>query len=160
MAKRRRAATAVILLGAGAGLDGRWIRHVRGTAVERLEGVVVVAVGPPAPRAVPVLRPYERDLVGLAALAGDEYLVGGHATHRNRLHKIRSAFERGHDGLELSPGRLRSTWLVHHLSSGARLPELLAAAGTSRVESLDALLEYVRPMDGACARALLRGASG
>jgi hypothetical protein len=155
--KRRRAAIALILLGAGAGLDGRWARKVHGTDVERVDGVVVVRVGSPRAREVPVLKGFEDELLRLAHEVGDEYLVGGHTTHRNRTNEIVAKFEDGHDGPRLASNRLRSTWIVTHLTNGTRLPELLAAAGTFRIETFDTLLAYVPPMERRAARDALRG---
>lgn len=154
---RRRATTALILLGAGGGLDGRWARQVRGTDVARVNGVVVVSVGEPRAREVPVLKEYEKELLALAQEAGDEYLVGGHTTHRNRTNEIVARFEDGHGHPRLEPKRLRSTWVVTHLTIGTRLPELLAAAGTSRIETFDTLLAFVPPMGRAAASEMLRG---
>jgi hypothetical protein len=156
---RRRAAIALSLLGAGAGLDGRWARKVRGTDVHRASGVVLVRVGAPRPREVPVLKEFEDELLALAAEAGDEYLVGGHTTHRNRTNEIVARFEDGHNHPKLEPKRLRSTWIVTHLTLGTRLPELLAAAGTSRIETFDELLRYVPEMERGAAERMLRGSS-
>lgn len=156
---RRRAAIALSLVGAGAGLDGRWARKVRGTDVHKAGGVVLVRVGAPRPREVPVLTEYEDELLALAAEAGDEYLVGGHTTHRNRTNEIVARFEDGHNHPKLEPKRLRSTWIVTHLTLGTRLPELLAAAGTSRIETFDELLRYVPPMERGAAERMLRGSS-
>ena len=154
---RRRATTALTLLGAGAGLDGRWARTVRGTDVRRDGGGGVVQVGSPRAREVPVLAEFEDELLALAADAGDEYLVGGHTTHRNRTNEICAKFEEGHNHPRLEPKRLRSTWIVAHLTIGTRLPELLEAAGTSRIETFDDLLRYVPPMGRRAARRMLRG---
>lgn len=93
---RRRKARALIVLGVGAGLDGRWARKVRGTDVVRLGWGVGVKVGAPSPRVVPVLAAYEEEIVLLAEEAGDEYLVGGRTTHRNRTNEISARFEDGH----------------------------------------------------------------
>lgn len=154
---RRRAAIALALLGAGAGLDGRWARTVRGTDVHKADGVVLVRVGAPRPREVPVLKEYESELLALASEAGDEYLVGGHTTHRNRTNEIVARFEDGHNHPKLEPKRLRSTWIVTHLTLGTRLPELLTAAGTSRIETFDALLKYVAALNSAERIRMLRG---
>ncbi|MEO8423306.1 MAG: hypothetical protein ABI595_05250 [Actinomycetota bacterium] len=154
---RRRATITLFLLGAGAGLDGRWARKVRGTDVRRVDGVVLVRVGAPRPREVPVLKEYEEELLALAAEAGDGYLVGGHTTHRNRTNEIVARFEDGHHHPKLEPKRLRSTWIVTHLTLGTRLPELLAAAGTSRIETFDDLLRYVPAMDRRAAWRMLKG---
>jgi hypothetical protein len=157
--RRRRATKALYLLGAGAGLDGRWARKVRGTDVRRVDGVVLVSVGSPRPRDVPVLKEYEEDLLALAAEAGEEYLVGGRTTHRNRTNEIVARFEDGHAHLKLDPKKLRSTWIVTHLTMGTRLPELLKAAGTSRIETFDTLLAYVPALERHRARKMLRGSA-
>lgn len=157
--RRRRATGALYLLGAGAGLDGRWARKVRGTDIRRVNGAVLVQVGAPSPRDVPVLKEYEDELLALAAEVGDEYLVGGHTTHRNRTNEIVAKFEDGHAHLRLDPKKLRSTWIVTHLTIGTRLPELLEAAGTYRVETFDTLLAYVPPMGRTAAAKMLRGLS-
>jgi len=154
---RRRTAMALICLGAGAGIDGRWCTKVRGTDVRRLGGVVVVQVNGPSPREVPVLERFEEHMLRIAEEAGDDLLIGPFSQHRNRTYKIASRFEPGHGHPNLSVKRLRSTWIVEHLSRGTRVPELLAAAGTSRVESIDELLEFVPPLDAADARQMLRG---
>lgn len=154
---RKRKAQALIVLGVGAGLDGRWARKVRGTDVVRIGWGVGVKVGAPRPRVVPVLATFEEEIVRLAEEAGDEYLVGGTTTHRNRTNEISARFEDGHNHPKLSSPRLRSTWIVTHLTMGTRLPELLAAAGTKRIETFDALLRYVPAMDPSTALDMLRG---
>jgi hypothetical protein len=156
---RSRAARALIALGAGAGLDGRWARKVRGTDVIRIGWVVAIKVGDPSSRVVPVLAQYEDEILHLAEEAGDEYLVGGTTTHRNRTNEISTRFEDGHNHPKLSSARLRSTWIVTHLTMGTRLPELLAAAGTKRIETFDALLEYVAATHLALAARMLRGSA-
>lgn len=155
--ERRRGHMAIILLGAGAGLDGRWVRKVRGTEVFRRAGAVLVKVGEPRPRLIPVLAAYEEDLLALAAEAGEDYLVGGTSAHKNTVSDLTGKFEPGHRRPKLEPKRLRSTWIVHHLSAGTRLPELLEAAGTSRIETFDILLKFIPPLPAAAARVLLRG---
>jgi hypothetical protein len=156
---RRRATTALLLLGAGAGLDGRWARTVHGTDVRMISGIALVRVGSPRPREVPVLAAYEDDLLALAVEAGEEYLVGGTTTHRNRTNEIAERFEDGHRHPKLQPSRLRSTWIVTHLTMGTRLPELLDAAGTRRIETFDDLLQYVPAISRSVAVMALRGAT-
>jgi len=154
---RRRTALGLFLLGAGAGLDGRWVTKVRGTDVAWTTEAVVVRTGPPSPRLVPILRRYEAELVELAAVAGEELLVGGHTTHRNKASALAARLEVGHGHPRLSVSRLRSTWLVQHLTVGTRLPELARAAGLSGVTVLSDLLEFVPGVAEARARAMLRG---
>jgi hypothetical protein len=153
---RRRASRALIALGAGAGLDGRWARKVCGTDVVRKGWIVCVRVGAPSPRSIPVLAEWEDEICKLAEEAGEQYLVGGSTTHRNRTNDIASRFEDGHNHPKLASSRLRSTWIVTHLSMGTRLPELLYAAGTKRIETFDALLRYVPALDESAAARMLR----
>jgi hypothetical protein len=153
----RRGALTLIALGAGCGLDGRWVRTVRGPDVTRTGAVVRVLVTGEAPRSVPVLERYEGLLVRLAEEAGDELLIGATSTHRNRTSKLTASLKRGPGHPVLSVPRLRSTWIVEHLTRGTRLPELLAAAGTSRIEPFDDLLVYVQPLERSAAARMLRG---
>ena len=154
---RRRAAMALLALGAGAGLDGRWSTRVRAEDVIGQGDAVLVRVGEPSARLVPVFAQYEAELLDLAATAGDEFLVGGHSLARNRAGELASRIEVSQVTPRLSASRLRSTWLVHHLSIGTRLPELVAAAGLSGATVLSDLLEYVPPVATEEAHRLLRG---
>jgi integrase len=158
-ASKRRAALTLIALGAGAGLDGRWVASVKRSAVIRRGPVVGVEVGPPRPRRIPVLERYAELLLDLTADHDEGYLIGGTSTHRNRLSRFIAILERGKGHPRLSVTRLRSTWIVEHLRRGTRLPELLEAAGTSRIESFDALVGFVEPMAAEDAAAMLRGRS-
>jgi hypothetical protein len=154
---RRRAAGALIALGAGCGLDGRWSTQVRGGDVERLGGGVVVSVGPPIARRVPVLGRYEAQVLELAWEAGGDLLVGGVGTSKNRACSLAGRFEASPGTSRLSAARLRSTWLVHHLRVGTRVPELAAAAGLAGVTVLSDLLEFVAPLSASDAARELRG---
>ena len=153
---RRRAAIALLALGAGAGLDGRWSTRVRAEDVTS-QDAVLVRVGEPSARLVPILAQYEAELIELAATAGDQFLVGGHSLARNRAGELVSRIEVSHATPRFSASRLRSTWLVHHLSIGTRLPELVAAAGLSGATVLSDLLEYVSPLATEQAHRLVRG---
>jgi hypothetical protein len=155
---RRRAAGALIVLGAGCGLDGRWSTRVRGVDVEQQDGVVLVRVGAPHARRVPVLERYEAQALALAAQAGEGLLVGGVSSLKNRACSLAARFEASPGTPRLSAARLRSTWLVHHLEVGTRLPELAAAAGLAGVTVLSDLLEFVAPLSSADASRMLRGA--
>jgi hypothetical protein len=121
-------------------------------------GIVVVAVRGPAPRDVPVLAAWEDDTLELAAGIGEEFLVGGRSTARNRAGSLarRVTVARGHPSL--SSARLRSTWLVAHLAMGTRLPELARAAGLQGITVLSDLLPYVPALGNPEALAMLRGA--
>jgi hypothetical protein len=154
---RVRAARALLALGAGAGLDGRWVARVTASAVERVEGIVVVSVGEPSARRVQVLGGWDEDVLDLAANSGGEFLVGGRSTSKNRAGALAAWLVVGQGHPKFSASRLRSTWLVTHLALGTRLPELAAAAGLQGVTVLSDLLRYVPPVSEADAARMLRG---
>lgn len=143
---RRRGARALLALGLGAGLDGRWIARVEARSVTRCARVVEVRVGEPAARFVVVRAEWEDEVIDLARTAGSDYLIGGRSEARNRVADLakRLVCPAGHP--RLSPGRLRSTWLLSHLVAGTRLPELCRAAGLQGFEVLSDLLPLVAPL--------------
>jgi hypothetical protein len=154
---RIRAFRALLALGAGAGLDGRWITRVKVEDVAITKVGIFVQVGEPAARKVPVLAHWEADIVKLASTAGDQFLVGGYSLSRNRASTLTSSLEVPPGHPRLSAARLRSTWLVWHLTSGTRLPELAAAAGLKGVTVLSDLLSAVPPMAERDVIRMLRG---
>lgn len=143
---RQRAACALLVLGLGAGLDGRWATRVKADDVTRFGPVVTVEVGEPNPRSIVVLAGWEDELLTLAASAGDEFLVGGRSKSNRRTGHLteRLIVPTGHP--RLAPARLRSTWLLWHVVAGTRLPELCAAAGLQGPDVLGDLFEYVEPL--------------
>jgi hypothetical protein len=154
---RQRAGQALIALGAGAGLDGRWCTRVAAADVIRGEGIVFVRAGEPAARHVPVLARWEGVVCDLAASAGNEFLVGGHSLSKNRASNLAMRFKVSHGHPALSAARLRSTWLVHHLTVGTRLPEVMRAAGLTGVTVLSDLLANVPVLEDEQAAVMLRG---
>jgi hypothetical protein len=159
-AAKVRAAKALLALGAGAGLDGRWVARVKADDIKVDGSVVLIRVSEPSARAVPVLALWEQEIVELASATGDEYLVGGHSTSRNRANALASGLEIPPGHPRLSAARLRTTWLLCHLEAGTRLPELAAAAGLQGVTVLSDLLHAVPTMGERDTRNMLRGATG
>jgi len=153
---QRRAAGALIALGAGAGLDGRWCTQVRAEDV-LVDAVVMTRVGDPAARLVPVLARWEATVLELATTAGGEYLVGSSSTSRNRASALTASLVVPPGHPKLSCARLRSTWLLSHLVAGTRLPELASAAGLRGITVLSDLLANVPPMDEQDSAQMLRG---
>ena len=154
---RRTTARAFWLLGLGAGLDGRWNTKVRGTAVSRSRGLVVVQVPDPVARLVVVRAAYAAALLELAA-AGEGLLVSEHKVSKNSPSKLAADITIDGGRLEFSPARLRSTWLAAHLEAGTQLPVLLQAARMRTFGSLGDLLGSVRPLADDKARTQLAGA--
>ena len=155
---RVRAARALLALGLGVGLDGRWVARVCAADVTVTgAGLVLVHVGEPSARIVPVLAEWEAEVIDLAASAGGEFLVGGGSVAKNRAGQLAAGIVVGHGHPKFSASRLRSTWLLTHLTLGTRLPELARAAGLQGVTVLSDLLMHVPVVDEATAGAMLRG---
>jgi hypothetical protein len=155
---KSRAARALLALGAGAGLDGRWVTRVAESDVSDDGLGLLVHVGEPAARAVLVLAGWEEEVRELAATAGGEFLVGGLSRSRNRAGTLTASLEVPPGHPRLSAARLRSTWLLWHLRVGTRPPELAASAGLQGVTVLSDLLVNVPRMTEADTRHMLRGA--
>jgi len=153
---RGRTARALIALGAGAGLDGRWCTRVRADDV-LIDEVVLLRVGDPMARVVPVLAQWESTILDLAATADHEFLVGGYSISRNRASALTASLMVPPGHPKLSCARLRSTWLLWHLMASTRLPELAVAAGLRGVTVLSDLLADVPPMRERDAIRMLRG---
>lgn len=124
-------ASALVCLGAGAGIIAGELRHVRGTdVVERCGGVIVELSGTRA-RAVPVLECYHERLSEAAAFAGDRYVIGGrNPDRRNVTDTLSAALSTDSSLPRLQSGRLRSTWLVQ-CARAIGLSALMQAAGVS-----------------------------
>jgi hypothetical protein len=110
---RRHRLGGLVCAGAGAGLGGADLRHVRGSHVSaRHGGMVVAVVGGPAPRVVPVLPRYHERLAAAAAFAADGYLVGGRLPDRHNVtNRLIVTVAGGADLPRIELGRLRATWL-------------------------------------------------
>ncbi|MGH2866505.1 MAG: hypothetical protein ACRDK8_10120 [Solirubrobacteraceae bacterium] len=110
---RRTRASALICLGAGAGIIASELRYLHGSDVHERAGGVIVTVAGRRARSVPVLERYHQPLLAAGAFAGERLLIGGVKPGRrnicDELCRVLSS-DSALPGLE--PGRLRSTWLV------------------------------------------------
>ena len=122
-------ASALVCLGAGAGIITGELRHVRGTDVVVRAGGVLVKVAGPRARSVPVLERYHARLLNAATFAGDRFIIGGRdPERRNVTDALCAALSTDSSLPRLQAGRLRSSWLVE----GARqigLSAFMQAAG-------------------------------
>jgi integrase len=157
---RCRRSGALICLGAGAGLIGAELSHVRGTdVVARSGGVVVDVGGQRHPRAVPVLSRYQARLVASAGLAGAGYLVGGtERSRRNVASALVASLAGGADLPRLEQARLRATWLAE-LAQVLGLGAFMAAAGVDCSQRLGDIVRALAPLAEAEAVGLLGGRS-
>jgi hypothetical protein len=156
---RRMRASALICLGAGAGLMGADLRSVRGTDVVCRSGGVIVVVAGRRPRSVPVRSIFHRRLLSAAAFAGIDYVIGGSdPDRRNVTYPLTSSLAGGRDLAPLDTGRLRATWLVDCASS-LGLKAFMEAAGIVCSQRLGDLVAHLENLDEPEAVELLGGRS-
>ena len=128
---RRLRASALVCLGAGAGVIAGELRHVRGTDVVARSGGVIVQVSGARSRAAPVLGRYQQRLLDVAAFAGERYVIGGrNPDRRNVTDSLCAALSSDSALPRLQAGRLRSSWLVE-CARAIGLGTLMQAAGIS-----------------------------
>jgi integrase len=156
---RRSRATALICLGAGAGLIRSGLRQARGSDVVRRSGGLVVHVRGARPRAVPVLARYQPRLIEAAAFAGEQFLTGGRKPERGNITNPLTRSLAGGSGLPpLDSSRLRATWLAE-TAVLTGLPAYLHAAGITCCQRLGDIAAGLERGSEETAVALLGGIS-
>jgi len=154
---RRLRASALICLGAGAGVIGSELRHITGESVVERSGGLVVLVGGRRARTVPVLARFHDPLRAAAVFAADGCLVGGSAPARHNLTDALTAALCTDAGLpRLEAGRLRATWLVA-CAELIGLRAFMHAAGIACSQRLGDLVTYLPAVEERTAVALLGG---
>lgn len=135
--KDQPSALALVALGFGAGLPTRDLASVTARDVSA-DARWIRVVG----RDVPMLDDWADELAALAHRAADKTATlfrPGTSWSKNVV-TVFVARSFG-SGMRPSTQRMRATWLVHHLSTGTPMQDLLAAAG---LQSMDALVRYER----------------
>jgi integrase len=154
---RRNRASGLICLGAGAGLVGVDLRAVRGRDVAARHGGVVVTVGGPRPRVVPVLARFADRALASASFSGEDFIVGGvEINRRNVTSRLIASMSGGGDLARLEIPRLRATWLST-VGALIGLPTFMAAAGVSCSQRLGDVVSRMDPLCESDAVALLGG---
>jgi hypothetical protein len=154
---RRMRATALICLGAGAGIVGAELRHLRGGDVRRRSGGLVVEVSGRRARAVPVLARFHPPLEEAACFAERGYLLGGREPGRRNLSDVLGAALSADSSLpRLESGRLRATWLCE-CAELVGLRAFMDAAGLRCSQRLGDLAAELPEIEEAEAVALLGG---
>jgi len=153
--RRRLRASALICLGAGAGIVAGELRALRGADVVARAGGMIVLVSGGRARSVPVLERYRQPLLEAAAFAGENLIVGGREPgRRNITDELCRALSTDSSLPRLQSGRLRSSWLVAcarqlglggfmqaaGISCSQRLGDLAAQLPAASEEQLVALL--------------------
>jgi integrase len=157
--RRRMRASALICLGAGAGIIAGELRHVRGCdMIERAGGVIVEVSGRRA-RSVPVLARYQPLLLTAARFAGEGFVVGGREPgRRNITDELCRALSSDGSLPRLQSGRLRSTWLAA-CAERIGLGAFMQAAGLSCSQRLGDLADQLPATPEAELVALLGGST-
>lgn len=157
-ARRRNGLAAIVLLGAGAGLSANEMRYVTGNRISFENGLQRVRLERRTARWAFVLARYTDRLQNLATVAGSRLLLGGESPERrDATAGLLSSIDGGQDLPPLEVGRLRSTWIVEHLTIGTRLDVLMEAAGLKSSTSITDLVRYVPAMPQAQKFSQLRG---
>jgi integrase len=155
-AARAHRATALVCLGAGAGLIGADLRAARGADVISRSGGVVVEVGGRRPRVVPVLGRSHAPLVACAELAGPGLLVSPGPGSRNVTGALVASLAGGGGLPALSAWRLRATWLAE-VARLIGLGAFMGAAGVECSQRLGDIAAGLAPLPEAQVVALLGG---
>ena len=156
---RRMRASALVCLGAGAGLVGADLKAVRGIdVISRSGGVVVCVRGGQHPRVVPVLRRHHERLLAGASFAGTGLLIGGTSpTRRNVTTPLTASLAGGAEFPRMEIARLRATWLCE-VARAIGLRAFMDAAGITCSQRLGDLVAHLAPPDEAGAVSVLSGA--
>ena len=152
-------ATALVCLGAGAGLIRSDLRQARGADVIARSGGVIVQARGRKPRAVPVLARYHQPLLQAAAFTSGHLLTGGTDPARGNITDPLARSLAGGTGLpRLDTSRLRATWLAD-TAALIGLPAFLHAAGISCCQRLGDIAASLDPGGEEQAVALLGGSA-
>ncbi len=154
---RRRDATVILALGAGAGLKPEDSDTLRRRDIVEFDGYVIVNVGGNRPRQVPVMAEWEDDLrEAMSTLSPDDfvYIQGRKSIGKNTINFFVS---RSNGTFKPKTTRLRATWIVHHLTAGTYIKTLMVAAGVHSADTFLRYLQFVPDVSVDEARRLLRG---
>ena len=153
-------ATALICLGAGAGIVAGELRHIRGQDVLERSGGVIVQVQGRRARMVPVTRRFHEPLLRSAAFAGEGLILGGRkARRRNITDALVRALSADSSPPRLQAGRLRCSWLCA-CAQEIGLHAFMAAAGVVCSQRLGDIAASLPEPDERQLVALLEGHSG
>jgi integrase len=140
---RRRDAAALLALGLGAGLATRELLGVRAGDVVTGERGTLVRVRHGRERVVPLLPEWRKSLeLGAESAPGDGFLFrpGRRGAAEGQ---VTDFITRSHTTIDVRPSRMRSTWLVAHLSMGTPPRDLLRISGLKNYAALDKMADFV-----------------
>jgi integrase len=145
---KRSSALAMVVFGIGAGLRPGELAALRGDDIVRRGRQVLVRVGGPAARVVPVTSRYAGRAGELARRAGSGHVFRPGPADRSYKNFVTN-FARGLAADPAAPGlsmrRARAAFICGHLAAGTPVPELLAITGIAEAGSL---ARYARHVSG------------
>jgi hypothetical protein len=155
----RHDANVLIHAGAGFGPKDVELRDLRAGDITFDRYGVVAHLRGHHPRAVPALFEWEDRFEEFVSYIGDpeRFLFRPNRSRDGRL--VSANFQQMTSGIapRTNLQRLRSTWIVRHLSSGTPLPALMQVAGITSLGSLERYLRFVPSIDPEELRRALRG---
>lgn len=148
-----------LAFGLGAGLDAEDIKPLRVEHIGARGGVVFIAVpaGRRPARTVALDPRWNGDLAALLAALPDDGPVLGVSDVTVTPHRVSTLSSVATGDVSFSPRRLRTTWVVHHLTIGTPIKTLMAAGGFTNLTALDRFLPHVPEPDPLTALAYLTG---
>jgi integrase len=144
----RRRLLALLFLGFGAGLRNGEYQNVAGDRDVVSRGGTTLLTVVTTGRTVPMLEPFGSRLHEIALDCPEAYLLGGdeESDRRNVVGRLIYAVRGGADLPRIQVGRLRATWLSHHIRE-LGIDALVAAAGVTDTHSIFDLVKYLPPPD-------------
>lgn len=150
----------LLSLGIGAGLSAAAVIDVEARHIHIDDEGVLVEVTGERPRVVPVLAEWEPALIQVAsaALRKDMFLFRPtrEKTHKNLISNFVDKTTPGR--VRANAQRMRTTWLVTHMTAGTPPKVLVEAAGVDSLEALTRFLRFVPDVDPTAARKAMRAA--
>ena len=141
---RRLDAQVLLSLGLGAGLTTLELLRVRCSEVEVRGDGVHIQVWEGRPRIVPLLPAWQQPVrEAIEQSTGDRWLF---RPHRRGVQpgQVTDFLHRRHDTpVDVRPVRMRTTWLLTHLTLGTAPHDLLRIAGLEQLASLDRINRFL-----------------
>lgn len=141
-ARRRQDALALLALGLGAGLATREILGVKAADIESSANRLLVMVWEGRPRVVPILDAWQPMMRRALNDAEPESWLFRPGRASATSGQITDFLLRARTDLDVRPARMRTTWLLEHLSTGTAPHELLRISGLKNLAALDKITQF------------------
>lgn len=137
---------ALLALGLGAGLNTHDILHLkaRDIHVDNI-GVLIQVRNNKSCRDIPVLATWEQPLIDILTLRqSDDWVLGIHRTgRRNSWMSSYLAKCTPYKDVQPKVGRMRNTWIFHHMLTGTPIGPLTYASGLETFRTIEKLIPFL-----------------